>query len=111
MAGVNCDSPVLCENGAECMKGYACFTGSNGKKECDDIARYQCRKGCEDGYVLNPLRFCECIKESDRDAMFCADGAAQPAEATESEEETSAPMIQKITCPDGQMLNCFTNNK
>lgn len=113
MDEVDCDKNVACENDQECMKGYACFTGSNGTSYCDDIARYQCRKGCPDGEVLDPLRYCECISIEERRAMFCDDGEseAEPAAAEPSEESAEERMIQKITCPDGQTLNCYKDNK
>ena len=92
------------------MKGYACFTDSSGVKSCNDVARYQCKKGCPPGEALNPMKYCECMPVPERDAMFKEKGSSSGSSSGSSYKPVSDE-FQTITCPDGQTLKCFTNNK
>ena len=113
------NGPVVC-GGDTCMEGYACFKSAFGDK-CDDVARYQCSKDCGDGHALNPLRYCTCITEAERDAMFCADEADSGSGDGGDSDIDGGPISinccadtkysnpYQVTCPSGT-LDCEDEN-
>ena len=108
MDAIDCaNGPVACgtdENGEPefCSAGYACLQTVFGDK-CDDVARYQCNRTCADSEALNPLRYCECISEEARTAMFCA---SAPVDAAEPEPPTIDGGPTTIICECGVVAFC-----
>ena len=72
------NDPVICALDGECGEKEACYQGF-----CYDVRKYHCveQDKCESGTSLDPLRYCECIPESEVKAMFC-----EAAYETEGEE-------------------------
>ena len=95
---IDCQNgPVACGadddgNDIFCMDGYACFQSVFGDK-CDDVARYQCNVDCGAGNTLNPLRYCTCITEEERDGMFCApEGSGSSTDSGDGMEQMTGPL-------------------
>ena len=60
-----CDADEGCAS--VCLGG-----GDDCTSVCLKLAPGQCRKACPEGQSLDPLKWCECIDDADRLAMFCA---------------------------------------
>lgn len=83
MEEISCpNGPTTCgvdEYGSDifCGTTNACNPDGDYGPECENVSRYMCSKTCPEGEVLSPLRYCTCISEEVRDAMFCADDEDQ----------------------------------
>ena len=63
-----------------CGAGQGCYNVEILNYErCTSVFAFQCVKECDEGQVLNPLRYCECISEEEQYNMFCAPSASSPA--------------------------------
>ena len=54
-----------------CGDGKGCYANF-GWEFCISVASFQCPDTCEEGQVLNPLRYCECISEDAQYDILCA---------------------------------------
>ena len=71
---------------------------------CVDVAKWQCFRECDEGEVLNPLRYCQCIPESQQYDMFCA-----PEPEYECPEVTYPEPIESIEFTDADDELCRQN--
>lgn len=78
------NGPVQCGslNPGPCKSDQACATirlsADSSASVCLDLAPGNCRRGCPTGQSLDPTKWCECIDDADRLAMFCAPEAPSP---------------------------------
>lgn len=73
------------DGGRFCSAGEGCVDFGFGWEICDDVYPWQCFRKCDEGQVLNPLRYCQCIPEEELYDMFCASDDFQREPAAEGE--------------------------
>ena len=89
-------------SGERCGPKRGCFKPAFFDHEsCIDVAQWQCFRECPEGQALSPLRYCDCVDESEIYAMFCAPGGlGQDGDACTFDEQCESEI-----CLDGE---CFT---
>ena len=81
LASVGCTAgPKFCGANNEYAEDDAEFCGAGAGcsynewidwEGCTDVAPWQCFVECDEGEVLSPLRYCDCIPEAELYDMFC----------------------------------------